>query len=222
MGCKPSKVDREGARGLPLEATAQAREDTTVTLEEKIDALTAGTEARHAADLPKRLMLGLTLDAMWDCRRAIPTDAMERCNEDNAPRGYPRNTELNGYVNQFIIMQESKEDGLSVCERRLQQGMDGVGIAAVFVSWYLNTPLDTLLDALEQFLLQHPTLSRGKTHFWCCDFVIRQGYQASDEYGPRLKPLWCLRILSPIGISCLQRQAIGRLCASGWPYGAAP
>ena len=41
--------------------------------------------------------------------------------------------------------------------------LHAVGIATVFVSWYLATPLATLIDALKQFLKQHPELPAETT-----------------------------------------------------------
>ena len=138
-----------------------------------------------AANLPERLTLGLTLAAMEGLLASIPSDIVERCNaaipkdESGQPR-FPANTELNGYVNQFHAALAGKEDGLSTCERLHQQGAVGVGVANVFVSWYLQTPLTTLLDAVRQYLSQHPELPRDATRFWVCDFAIRQANASAD------------------------------------------
>jgi hypothetical protein len=48
-----------------------------------------------------------------------------------------------------------------------------VGEATVFVSWFLATPIDTLLDALANFL-KEKGLREEDTFFWVCDYVIRQ------------------------------------------------
>jgi hypothetical protein len=48
-----------------------------------------------------------------------------------------------------------------------------VGEATVFVSWFLDTKIATLLDALAHFLEQKG-LSEAETFFWVCDNVIRQ------------------------------------------------
>ena len=48
-----------------------------------------------------------------------------------------------------------------------------VGEATVFVSWHLGTPLETLHDALGQFIARH-RLDPARTFFWVCDYVIRQ------------------------------------------------
>ena len=48
-----------------------------------------------------------------------------------------------------------------------------MGEATVFVSWLLNTPIDTLFDALANFLEQKG-LREEHTFFWVCDYVIRQ------------------------------------------------
>ena len=138
-----------------------------------------------AANLPERLTLGLTLAAMEGLLASIPSDIVEQCNaaipkdESGRPR-FPANSELNGYVNQFHAAQAGKEDGLSTCERLHQQGAAGVGVANVFVSWYLQTPLTTLLDAVRQYFSQHPELPRDATRFWVCDFAIRQANASAD------------------------------------------
>ncbi len=43
----------------------------------------------------------------------------------------------------------------------------------MLVSWYLDTPIATLLAALESYLAVEG-LPRKTTYFWICDFVIRQ------------------------------------------------
>ena len=48
-----------------------------------------------------------------------------------------------------------------------------MGEATVFVSWFLATPIETLLDALANFLKQKG-LREEDTYFWVCDYVIRQ------------------------------------------------
>ena len=43
----------------------------------------------------------------------------------------------------------------------------------MFVSWFLNTRIETLLDALANFL-KEKGLREENTFFWVCDYVIRQ------------------------------------------------
>ena len=64
-------------------------------------------------------------------------------------------------------------DKLAVCERLQKEGSPHVGEATVFVSWFLATPIDTLLDALANFL-KEKGLREEDTFFWVCDYVIRQ------------------------------------------------
>ena len=128
--------------------------------------------------LPERLTLGLTIDAMEDHLRALPLDAVALCNASiprraNGTPKFPANQALNGYVNQFHIVAASASENISLCERLQQQGHNGVGVATVFVSWFLGTPLTTLIDALRQYLRRHRELP-ADTKFWICDFVIRQ------------------------------------------------
>ena len=68
---------------------------------------------------------------------------------------------------------EAKADDLGVCERMQAAGSPHVGEATVFVSWFLGTPIETLLDALSQFVAQDD-LDPDTTFFWVCDYVIRQ------------------------------------------------
>ena len=121
-------------------------------------------------------LAGLPADAVEQCNGAIPRDTEGRLK-------YPRNEALNGYVSQFHQARACEADGLSTCERLQQQGSPGVGKADVFVSWFLQMPLSTLLDALRQFIEQQGSkLPRGSaTRFWVCDFVIRQGAAAKAD-----------------------------------------
>ena len=133
-------------------------------------------ERARAHNLPERLTLGLSLAAIEEAIAALPADAVEQCNAQrptiNGVRVEP-NRELNGYVNQWHVARASEEDGLSTCERLQQQGHPGVGVATIFVSWYLETPLSTLVDAMREYLRLHPDVPRD-TKWWVCDFVIRQ------------------------------------------------
>jgi hypothetical protein len=74
------------------------------------------------------------------------------------------------------------QDGLAVCERLQKQGSPHVGQATVFVSWFLATPIATLLDALANFLKQQG-LREEDTFFWVCDYVIRQTDVKTDLAG---------------------------------------
>ena len=62
---------------------------------------------------------------------------------------------------------------MAVCERLKKQGSPHVGEATVFVSWFLATRIETLLDALANFL-KEKGLREEDTFFWVCDYVIRQ------------------------------------------------
>ena len=54
-----------------------------------------------------------------------------------------------------------------------------MGKANVFVSWFLETRIDTLLDALDCFIKQKE-LREEDTFFCVCDFVIRQNDVKKD------------------------------------------
>ena len=126
--------------------------------------------------LPKRLLLGVTIGAIKVHLESLPQDVVTQANA-NIPRDedgellYPPSDELNGYVNQVSV--KLQDANSSFTERLQQQGSPHVGPAEVFVSWYLGTPMHSLLDALQQYLQQHALSS--DTKFWLCDFCIRQG-----------------------------------------------
>ena len=141
--------------------------------------------------LPEHLRLGVTLPGMRELLSQLPSDAVEQANAKipTGPRAagpldcfylcvnekpkFPENMSVNGYVNKYFITNWAKLDKLAVCERLLLRGSPHVGEATVFVSWFLSTPIDTLLDALANFLKQKG-LREEDTFFWVCDYVIRQ------------------------------------------------
>ncbi|EOD11930.1 hypothetical protein EMIHUDRAFT_464982 [Emiliania huxleyi CCMP1516] len=136
--------------------------------------------SQRAAELTldKRLTLGLSVDAIEEYIAALPADVVEQCNENRPINGVrvPANAALNGYVNQWQVARRSESDGgKAYCETLYERGNPGVGVATVFVSWFLETPLATLVDALRL----HPELPPD-TKFWVCDFVIRQSTRSLD------------------------------------------
>ena len=150
-------------------------------------------QLERLATLPEHLRLGVTLPGMRELLSQLPSDAVEQVNakipldkETGEPK-YPENATENGYVNQFHITLEAKEgkegqpgDGLAVCERLQKRGSPHVGEATVFVSWFLDTPIATLLDALANFVKQQG-LREEDTFFWVCDYVIRQTDVKADQ-----------------------------------------
>ena len=109
----------------------------------------------------------------------LPSDAVEQMNAGiplvkvtGEPK-YPKNVAINGCVIQYFVARWEKKDKMAVCERLRLQKSPHVGEATVFVSWYLGTPISTLLDALANFLKQQG-LREEDTFFWVCDYVIRQ------------------------------------------------
>eukprot|EP00964_Phaeocystis_antarctica_P139959 scaffold104746_cov70-Phaeocystis_antarctica.AAC.2 len=137
----------------------------------------------QGAALPKHLRLGLTLPGMRELLLQLPSDAVEQVNakmeEVNAKRvakgkpPFPMSVVVNGYINQFYISCWEKEDNLTVCQRLQKDESPHVGVANVFVSWFLETKIDTLLDALDCFIKQKG-LREEDVFFWVCDYVIRQ------------------------------------------------
>ena len=127
-------------------------------------------QLKRLAALPEHLRLGVTLAGM----RKLLAELRDKIPRDRAGKPkYPGNLTLNGYCNQILLAAWEKEDKLAVCERLQKQGSPHVGEATVFVSWFLNTPIATLLDALANFLEQKG-LREDDTFFWVCDYVIRQ------------------------------------------------
>ena len=131
------------------------------------------------ASLPPRLRLGITVDGMRTELSQLPTDAVQQAN-DAIPRDkttgepkYPGNDAINGYVLQHFVIRKAMKDGLSVCERLQKVRSPEVGLANIFVSWPLSTPMMTLFDALDQFLRQN-SLHADETFFWVCYYSIRQ------------------------------------------------
>ena len=113
----------------------------------------------------------------------LPSDAVEQVNAQmeqvNAKMvamgkpPFPKNVAVNGYIYQFFTKLREEKDKLTVCQRLQKEESPHVGKANVFVSWFLETPIDTLLDALGCFIKQKG-LREEDTFFWVCDYVIRQ------------------------------------------------
>ena len=130
-------------------------------------------QLRRLAALPKHLRLGVTLAGMRELLKQLPSDAVEQVNanipldkETGKPK-FPENDVENGYVNQFHITRSEEEDELTVCERLKAQGSPHVGEATVFVSWFLDTPIATLLDALANFLKEKGPCGRRTRSSGC-------------------------------------------------------
>ena len=110
----------------------------------------------------------------------LPSDAVEQVNakipldENTNKPAFPKHLAINGLVQQHFITLKAKGkegqpgDGLAVCERLKKRGSPHVGEAPVFVSWFFETPINTLLDALANFLKQKG-LWEENTFFWVCD-----------------------------------------------------
>ena len=135
-------------------------------------------QLERLAALPEHLRLGVTLPGMRKLLKQLPSDALEQVNakiplDKTGKPKYPKNVTYNGYSNQIYTTLEAKgKDGqpgdrLAVCERLKKRGSPHVGEATVFVSWFLNTPIATLLDALANFLKQKG-LREDDTFFCAC------------------------------------------------------
>ena len=193
MGCSASLPGVADATAAPAASTARSgaslSPDRLAARAASVTVLPAAPNAdlvsQRAAErnLPERLTLGLSVDAIEEYIAGLPADVLEQCNENrptiNGVR-VPANATLNGYVNQWQIARRSEADGgKAYCETLYECGDPGVGVATVFVSWFLETPLATLVDALRQYLRLHPELPPD-TKFWVCDFVIRQSTRQLD------------------------------------------
>ena len=98
----------------------------------------------QVAALPEHLRLGVTLPGMRELLSKLPSDAVERVNAKmekvNAKmvaKGklpFPKNVDVNGYINQFFIALWEEEDKLTVCQRLQNEESPHVGPANVFVS----------------------------------------------------------------------------------------
>eukprot|EP00964_Phaeocystis_antarctica_P010606 scaffold5841_cov60-Phaeocystis_antarctica.AAC.2 len=139
--------------------------------EESQVVLTTAQRLAKRAALPKHLRLGVTLAGMRELLTQLPSDAVAQANAGKPD--FPENDVENGYVNQFHITLREKEDKMTVCQRLQSRKSPHVGEANVFVSWFLDTPIATLLDALANFL-KEKGLREEDTFFWVCDNVIRQ------------------------------------------------
>ena len=166
MGCANSTARQAGGAPPTAGLAVQRRQK-----QQRARRLSTDEEVLRRADekkLPKHLRLGITVQGLKELVDSSPPDAVDQCNaaipkaEDGTPL-YPPNNCLNGYVNQHVI--KKGDSATSVCERLQRQGSPHVGVAKIFVSWYLKTPMHTLVDALEQYLSQHPDVPRD-TKFW--------------------------------------------------------
>ena len=95
---------------------------------------------------------------MRELLERMPSDALEQVNA-NIPKDkvtgelkFPENLVFNGYANQYHVTLWEERDQLTVCERLQRDKSPHVGEATVFVSWFLDTKIATLLDALAHFL----------------------------------------------------------------------
>ncbi len=178
-----SRLERSSRRSqrAPVPPPPAARELIPTT-----DAERAVIARATERELPPHLWMGLTLAAMRELVKALLlTDVVTQCNEaipkdaDGAPM-YPTNDVLNGYVNQFAIKRSHPSE--SVCERLLRQGSPKVGVATVFVSWWLGCEMETLLDAIGCYLEQ-ASLPED-TKFW-----VRHAHPAAPgDDAPRRCP----------------------------------
>eukprot|EP00964_Phaeocystis_antarctica_P065492 scaffold39525_cov55-Phaeocystis_antarctica.AAC.6 len=201
MGCCGSKKQSdsrsfEGGRavsGAVVPAAAKQADPVMLlvkrVMQSAMQAAKRAAQLETLAALPEHLRLGVTLAGMRELLEQLPSDAVEQVNANipldkvtGKPK-FPENDVENGYVNQFHITRSEKEDKLTVCERLKARGSPHVGEATVFVSWFLDTPIATLLDALANFL-KEKGLRDEDTFFWVCDYVIRQ-----TKVGPDLELL---------------------------------
>ena len=184
--------------GCGVSKQATATSDCGVSKQATATSDVNPVDATAIADLPAHLRLGITIDGVIEWHDALPKDAKEQVNNIPPKPGkdkFPTNEHLNGYVNQHFLMLEGKKDQLAHCERLRKKGSKHAGAAVVFVSWFLETPIATLLAALESYLVVEG-LPRKTTYFWICDFVIRQ-----HDVKPDLK--WLSECVAAVGRTAL-------------------
>ena len=159
--------------------------------------------------VPTHLRQGVTIAGIRATFASLPADAIEQATAltgDTRTLGPVRD----GYVHQLLEVENTKRDGLTVCERMAASGNGDekyVGEASVFVSWcglpitsvtstqprgvmklrvwltvhrWMGTPLDALADALELWLHKSGR-DPSATFFWICTFTIRQWPLATME-----------------------------------------
>jgi hypothetical protein len=149
-------------------------------------------------ELPPHLTLGLTLHGLKEWYARLPLDAVEQSQQinlqikrlENGDPKFPLNESVNGYVNQYILATQHTNGAF--CELLERQGSPYVGRANVFVSWYLNMRLETLINALETHLVEHPELRAESTFFWICDFTIRQ-YDVKPDLALLADCVWAVK-----------------------------
>ena len=88
-------------------------------------------QLERLAALPEHLRLGVTLAGMRELLSELPPDAMEQVNAElekvNAERvekgkkPFPKNTDVNGYINQNFITKWEERNKLTVCQRLQKQ-----------------------------------------------------------------------------------------------------
>ena len=131
MGCCGTKM----RRGEKAEAAAVGARTAPVTLTQEQQAAKRAAQLERLAALPEHLRLGVTLPGMRELLKQLPPDAVKQVNakipidkKTGKPK-YPKNVQVNGYVQQILMAAWEKVDKMAVCERLKERGSPHVGEA---------------------------------------------------------------------------------------------
>jgi len=122
-------------RGEKAEAAAVGARTAPVTLTQEQQAAKRAAQLERLAALPEHLRLGVTLPGMRELLKQLPPDAVKQVNakipidkKTGKPK-YPKNVQVNGYVQQILMAAWEKVDKMAVCERLKERGSPHVGEA---------------------------------------------------------------------------------------------
>ena len=127
---------------------------------------------RGRAALSDDLLLGLTLATIREQIAGLPSDAVAIARQRKPAHEDIGKLGLDGYTNQEIIKMRTKQSGCSVCQELHSAGVIGVGPATHFLSWWLGTPLEDVMTALEAYEAAHP--EQAPIFWWMCDYSFSQ------------------------------------------------
>lgn len=205
MQLSPSSTDEaeepaEDAQSFLAEALGSHRGSVT----------TPQVQRTAPGELPRRLLLGITLEGIQQLTASRSSDAIALAQTKSKRRA------LDGYTNAVLCKQDAQEDGLSTCERLEKDSSASIGLATIFVrntciprafsltfsplslhphmcghrpsrarlrsqvSWHFGTEIACLVDALTHYIEKHD-LPAASTYFWISDFCMNQSRSVSAD-----------------------------------------
>ena len=157
---------------------------------EFIRALDAGRPAPTARD---PLRLGITLAGLRRHRSEVKNNDMPRKPLDWRPKVTGCSFEGSSYQHQVAVLHDAHDLNGSICEtieaaeqqRSSSEPVDTqcneVGTANVFVSFWMASDFDEVLDILERYMVTH-ALDASQTYFWMFDYSMRHhGANLADK-----------------------------------------